>query len=543
MGTDPSPKSASQISILPQGEGTKTLLIIVAAITLVRVAVLIFSPLQLYPDEAQYWWWAQTPDWGYFSKPPMIAWVIWQSTTLFGNSEWAIRIASPLLHGATALLVFGIARLAFNGRTDNARIGFWSALAYLTTPGVSYSSGLISTDVPLLFFWALALYAFLRAIEEPGWRWTIWCGVAVGLGFETKYAMAYFILGAAIAAWLAPEARKLVLSRRGLAILGIGLALLLPNIAWNAAHGFPTVAHTGHNADWSHARYNPLNILAFLGGQFGVFGPILMAGLLLGLAQIVIPGERDSARPGAHPENVSMGPGSREADASLGRDDRGGGSRVLASFSVPILLLIMAQSFIAEANANWAAVAYVTATPLAVAALLRLWRGRALWASFAVNGLALLLLWTIQIDPAFADRIGQGNAFKRQEGWRELGRAVAQQEMSAPYDVVAAANRSIMAELLYYALPRTTAMRMWDRDLHDDDHFQMTMRLMRPARRVLLVILPDERRAVLPTFDSTTLVEIVTFHIGARRAREIELYDARSYRGPQLAAPRTGVSP
>src|SRR5271169_2098481 len=143
-----------------QGEGKdlRLALWIIIAITLVRIIVLIVSPLQLYPDEAQYWWWAQTPDWGYFSKPPMIAWVIWQTTTLFGNSEWAIRLASPLLHGATALLVFGIARQVFS-----ARAGLWSALAYLTTPGVSYSCGLISTDVPLLFFWAFALYAFLRA--------------------------------------------------------------------------------------------------------------------------------------------------------------------------------------------------------------------------------------------------------------------------------------------------------------------------------------------------------------------------------------------
>jgi 4-amino-4-deoxy-L-arabinose transferase-like glycosyltransferase len=474
----------------------------------VRIAVLVISPLQLYPDEAQYWWWAQTPDWGYFSKPPMIAWVIWQSTTLFGNSEWAIRIASPLLHGATALLVFGIARLVFNART-----GFWSALAYLTAPGISYSCGLISTDVPLLFFWALALYAFLRAMAEPGWRWAIWCGVALGLGFETKYAMGYFILGAAIAAWFVPDARKLVLSWRGLAILAIGLILLLPNIAWNAAHGFPTVAHTGHNADWNHARFNPLNILTFLGGQFGVFGPILMAGLLLALWRLA------RARP------------------------RPAGELVLAAFCVPVLVLITAQSFISEANANWAAVAYVGAAPLATAALLQLWRGRVLWASFILDGLALLMLWVIQVDPAFADRIGQGNAFKRQEGWRELGRAVAEQEMLAPYNAVASANRSVMAELLYYALPRTTAMRMWDRDLHDDDHFQMTMRLTRPAQRVLLVISPDERGSVLPTFDSTSLVEIVAFHVGGRHARETELYDARGYRGPQTSAPHTRVSP
>src|SRR3954470_24469661 len=115
-------------------------LMVVGAITVVRLAVLIATPLQLYPDEAQYWWWAQVPDWGYFSKPPLIAWIVWL-TTRFSDAEWAIRITSPLLHASTALIIFAIGRLAYD-----ARVGFWSALAYATLPGISYSSGLISTD-------------------------------------------------------------------------------------------------------------------------------------------------------------------------------------------------------------------------------------------------------------------------------------------------------------------------------------------------------------------------------------------------------------
>src|SRR3954464_1613487 len=130
---------------------------IVGALTVLRIVVLIATPLQLYPDEAQYWWWAQTPDWGYFSKPPLIAWIIWLTTGL-SDAEWAIRLASPLLHAATAVMVFAIRRTAYD-----ARVGFWSVLAYATLPGISYSSALISTDVPLLLCWSVALYSFLRA--------------------------------------------------------------------------------------------------------------------------------------------------------------------------------------------------------------------------------------------------------------------------------------------------------------------------------------------------------------------------------------------
>src|SRR5256885_11259689 len=141
--------------------------LIVGAITLLRIVMLLASPLQLYPDEAQYWGWAQSPDWGYFSKPPLIAWLIWLTTRL-SDAEWAIRLASPLLHAATALMLFAIGRNAYD-----ARVAFWSALAYATLPGISYSATLISTDVPLLFCWAVTLYAFLQAREDNRWRWPI----------------------------------------------------------------------------------------------------------------------------------------------------------------------------------------------------------------------------------------------------------------------------------------------------------------------------------------------------------------------------------
>ena len=50
---------------------------ITVALTALRLAALFATPLELYPDEAQYWLWSRTLDWGYYSKPPMIAWLIW----------------------------------------------------------------------------------------------------------------------------------------------------------------------------------------------------------------------------------------------------------------------------------------------------------------------------------------------------------------------------------------------------------------------------------------------------------------------------------
>lgn len=468
-------------------------LAIVGAVTLVRLLILFITPLQLYPDEAQYWWWAQSPDWGYFSKPPLIAWIVWITTRL-SDAEWAVRLASPLLHAATALMLFGIGRLA-----HGARVGFWSALAYITLPGISYSAGLISTDVPLLFCWAVALYSFLRARDDAGWRWPVVCGLALGIGLLAKYAMLYFLFGAAIAAVFDLPTRRLVLSPKGLAIIALGLLILSPNLIWNAGHGFPTLTHTEANANWSHARYSPSNAMIFVFGQFGVFGPLMMAGWIGALLNL-----------------------RRRGDAGL----------VLAAFSVPLLILIVVQSFISEANANWAAPAYVAAIPLSVATLLQWWNARLLWASLGIGSAAMLALWVAQISPVLVDRAGLGNAFKRQQGWRQLGTAVSNESHRAPYDVIAAANRSVLAELLYYARPRTIPVRAWDRGSAPHDHFQMTMPLRAGTSQVLLVTPPDESSAMLASFDSAQLMRRLTIPLGSHHRRVLVLYNAHFYRDP-----------
>jgi 4-amino-4-deoxy-L-arabinose transferase-like glycosyltransferase len=473
----------------------------VGAITLIRVAVLFATPLQLYPDEAQYWWWAQTPDWGYFSKPPLIAWMIWLTTRL-SDAEWAVRLGSPLLHAATALVIFGIGRIAYD-----ARVGFWSVLAYATLPGISYSSGLISTDVPLLFCWAVALYAFLRARGERSWRWPILCGMALGTGLLAKYAMLYFLLGAALAAIFDAQTRRLVLSRRGLVALVLGLLILSPNLFWNASHGYSTLAHTEANANWGRAKFNVGNAAAFIAGQFGVFGPLMMAGWLGGLWHLRASTHRNSAL-------------------------------ILVAFSAPVLILIVIQSFISDANANWAAPAYVAAVPLAVAMLLEWWKSRLLWLSLALGAAAMLALWIAQASPALADRAGFGNALKRQEGWRELGTAVAEQTQAASYDAIAAANRSVLAELLYYARPRSVPIKAWDRSAIPHDHFQMTMPLRAGTRRALLVAMPDDASAMLASFDSQRLVRRIAIPLDRHRQRTVALYDAHFYRGPQDQPPQ-----
>src|SRR5205809_7259823 len=85
---------------------TAALLIVAAAV--LRLLYLAFDcPLDLAPDEAHYWHWSRHLDWSYYSKGPLVAWLIRGSCELFGPlSVWlvgtevfAVRLPAVLCNG------------------------------------------------------------------------------------------------------------------------------------------------------------------------------------------------------------------------------------------------------------------------------------------------------------------------------------------------------------------------------------------------------------------------------------------------------------
>src|SRR4051794_35059566 len=146
-------------------------------------------------------------------------------------------------------------------RFYNRRTGFWAALAYATLPGVSLSAFLISTDAVLLPCWAAALYAFIRA-REPGSRgWWVVVGIAAGLGFLAKYAMAYWVLSALAYLLLVRGERRHL--QGFLAATGLALLIWLPNLWWNWSHGFVSFLHVRANAAIAGPALHPNALFEF----------------------------------------------------------------------------------------------------------------------------------------------------------------------------------------------------------------------------------------------------------------------------------------
>ena len=80
--------------------------LVLLGLTLLRTAAVAISPLDLGVDEAQDWLGSQSPDFGYFTKPPLIAWIIGAAHWAFGHSAMAVRLPACWVQFATALVLW-----------------------------------------------------------------------------------------------------------------------------------------------------------------------------------------------------------------------------------------------------------------------------------------------------------------------------------------------------------------------------------------------------------------------------------------------------
>ena len=99
------------------------LLVILSALLAVRLMVLVFGETDLFFDEAQYWTWSRVLAFDYFSKPPLIAWIIRSATQICGDSGWCVRALSPILYPVTSSFVFLAARAVWRSHRVLVRGG------------------------------------------------------------------------------------------------------------------------------------------------------------------------------------------------------------------------------------------------------------------------------------------------------------------------------------------------------------------------------------------------------------------------------------
>ena len=219
----------------------------------------------------------QHPAFGYVDQPPLTPLLSAASVALFGTSPTAIRVLPAL---EMALLVVLIALMARDlGGSRRAQV-----LAAITAAVSGYlgAGHLDTTTDPDLLAWAVILWLLVKLLAGDDRRLWLAVGVATGIGLENKDTLLF--LGAGLAVGLVITRRWDVLrSPWPWAAVGIALLLWAPNLAWQAANGWPQLTMASQisgYADDNRAQVIPLLWL--------FTGPFLFPVSAAGLAWILL---------------------------------------------------------------------------------------------------------------------------------------------------------------------------------------------------------------------------------------------------------------
>ncbi len=289
---------------------------------LIKITAYNLTSFNLFGDEAQYWLWSKDIDFGYFSKPPLLAWAIRVYTEVLGESFVSLKLFPSFIYLLIAFSVYNLF-LTCGLSKGNSLAG---CFVFLFIPAVSFSSFIISTDLFLLLFWTLSLNQLIKINKEQKLENFILLGIFLGLGFLAKYAAIYFMVCLLFLILLDKHFRRILFNN----LMGFGLCVLcafiiiFPNILWNIENDWITLQHTSDNANFTNIKINLIRGLEFLLIQVFMLGPFMVVGGLVGITKV------------------------------------DGIQKTLLIFSLPIILIVLIEAIIVRANANWAAPALIS---------------------------------------------------------------------------------------------------------------------------------------------------------------------------------------
>ena len=479
----------------------RRLLAIILGFSAFRLAV---APgFQLFPQEAYYDLYARHLALSYFDHPPMIGWLLWCFTAVFGQHAWVLRLSAFCLSAITQLLLW---KLIHEAVAPERRV---PALLLLVTPLMSVVSLISTPDVPLLLFSSATLLGLWRAFQGPEKsRPLAWlaAGVAAGLAFDSKYT-ALFLPAGAFLLLLDPLHRRQLRSPWPYLAALVAAAVTAPVWIWNARHDFVSLRfQTVARAEMmTHFRFRHFGSLlttqTFLLGVLFVI--LLWEALRLPWRLRKIPAERRAA------------------------------TVFFAAFSVPPILILVLLSAFLLIKANWLEPFYLAGIPFVALSWSR--PERLVMPTLGWSVLAQALAAVELLLAPFPIRTAD-TCF----GWRELAAAVA--PLRSPDEFVfSGESYKTAAELEFYGGQKVYAGDLIGRPAFEYPYLGDDLSKLRGKDAIFVdpeTAWRDEEPALRPPrdlaarFASVTQLEPLLVRRNGRLLRKFWLWHCHDYLGP-----------
>jgi hypothetical protein len=228
-----------------------------------------------FRDEFYYMACGEHLAWGYVDQPPLIAFVAWLARHALGTSLFATRLF-PVLAGAGVVYLTGrVARDLGGGLFAQ----FLAAAAILFAPAYLAMDGFLSMNAFEPLFWVLCAWIAVLIVKGASPQLWLAFGAVAGLGLENKHSMLVF--GFALVVGLLVSGQAKLFRSKWIWIGGaIAFAIFLPNLLWEASHGWPQIQVVRNAQEFKNV---PISAAQFLFEQVLFMQPLALPVWLGGL--------------------------------------------------------------------------------------------------------------------------------------------------------------------------------------------------------------------------------------------------------------------
>jgi 4-amino-4-deoxy-L-arabinose transferase-like glycosyltransferase len=235
--------AAPQITRQSVWGGSDTAWLIYLALATLVVHVITGRQFGFHRDELATLEDARHLAWGYVAYPPVTPFFGRLSLILFGTSLSGFRFFAALAQ-AIGVVLTGLMACELGGRRGAQLVAAAGAVPFCIGGGALMQY--VSFDA---LAWMLTAYFVIRLLRTEDPRWWIAIGASIGSGLMSKYSIVFLVAGL-LAGMVATDARRYFRSRWFWYGIATALLIFLPNIIWQAQHGFISLDFLKH----IHAR-------------------------------------------------------------------------------------------------------------------------------------------------------------------------------------------------------------------------------------------------------------------------------------------------
>ena len=189
--------------------------------------------------------------WGFVPYPPLTPGIERVSLMLFGLSLRWLRLGAVLAQVGVLLFATLTAAELGGGRFAQCL----TALAVAASPLPMFEATQFQYTGFDLLWMAAIVYSIACLLRTANSRWWLAIGAFAGMGLMTKYSMAFYLIALFFGLLLTP-ARRYLRDRWFWYGLALAIAMVLPNLAWQADHHWIslTFLHSIHARDIGEGR-------------------------------------------------------------------------------------------------------------------------------------------------------------------------------------------------------------------------------------------------------------------------------------------------